>query len=478
MRTLVSILVPMFALLFVSCSVEEENIVDSDEFTVDQTVTDETVNDTAVTDDDITADDSTTQPDKDGSAPDDETESDQSDEGEISDETADEDTVQPDDVIPAGELIIEQIYLPGLNMGEAILIVGPDGTTVLIDTANDGHGPQLLEAVTRRKGEAAIDWAVITHYHNDHIGGFDNLYGAGANQHLEVRKGFVHRGFYDLGADMPGVEDFNQFCTLSQGELAAQVVTLCTGAAEMPCGDASNRYPTADCPGLLKGDLSTADDDAAGDLSYIPLGNGAKLYFTHASGWVAQAGGAISAENNGITIGYGETDQENARSLGGVVNWGDFNYIFAGDTQGRDIKVEGFIASHSAGLTVTPGGAELVPSGSIDTAHLSHHGLASSTSQEWVDWIFPANGKDHNAIVGTTGIYVNSPAQSVLDSLTPRVGNGFIFANAKAYTSGTSNKFIVANAAVTLEVSNGGAQYVVVTGLGGSAITSGIYTTN
>ncbi len=474
MRTILLLSLSALSLLFVSCTVEEESTVDTDDPATDQTIADDTVNDEEIKDENDISDEKDEMAEEDENPdPTDDDPTDPTDQTII-----DEDTVQPDDVIPAGELIIEQIYLPGLNMGEAILVVGPDGTTVLIDTANDGHGPQLLEAVTRRKGEAAIDWAIITHYHNDHIGGFDNLFGAGANQHLEVRKGIVHRGFYDIGSDMPGVEDFNQFCTLSQGELAAQVVTLCTGAAEMPCGNASSRYPTSDCPGLLKGDLSTADDDAAGDLSYIPLGSGAKLYFTHASGWVAQSGGAISAENNGITIGYGETDQENARSLGGVIVWGDFRYIFAGDTQGRDIKIEGFIASHSAGLTVTPGGAELAPSGSIDTAHLSHHGLASSTSQEWVDWIFPANGKDRNAIVGTTGIYVTSPAQSVLDSLTPRVGNGFIFANAKAYTSGTSPKFIVANAAVTLDVTSGGAQYVVITGLGSGAITSGIYTTN
>ncbi len=405
----------------------------------------------------------------------------QYDSSDLSDDAIapDKDLIQSDDdaEMPAGELVIEQIYLPGMNMGEAALIVGPDGTTVLIDTANDGHGPQVLEAVTRRTGQAAVDWAIITHYHNDHIGGFDNLFGAGANQHLEVRKGIVIRGFYDIGADMPGVADFDEFCTLAKGELASQVVTLCAGAAEMPCGDASSRFPSSDCPGLLLGDLATEADDLAGDLSFIPLGGGAKLHFTHASGWVAQPPGTLSAEASGIVIGYGETDPENARSLGGVVTWGNFSYLFAGDTQGRDIKIEGFIASHAAGLTVTPGGGELLPSGTLDVAHLSHHGLASSTTQEWVDWIFPANGRNRNAVVGTTGIYVTSPAQSVLDRVVPRIGTGFVFATANAYTHGTSPQLIIANAAVTVQVSQGGSQYVMVTGVGAGAISSGIYTT-
>ena len=55
-------------------------------------------------------------------------------------------------MIPEGELIIEQIYLPGAVSGESALIIGPDGTSVLIDVGNDSHQAEVREAVMRRIG--------------------------------------------------------------------------------------------------------------------------------------------------------------------------------------------------------------------------------------------------------------------------------------------------------------------------------------
>ena len=110
------------------------------------------------------------------------------------------------------------------------------------------------------------------------------------------------------------------------------------------------------------------------------------------------------------------------------------------------------------------------------TVHLSHHGLASSTSAEWIDFLFPNDGASRNAIVGTSGIYVTSPAQSVLDSLAPRLGTGMVWANAKALSSGTSYKLFVANTAVTVQVENGGNNYKIVTGIEPNATSSEIFT--
>ncbi|HPV22426.1 MAG TPA: MBL fold metallo-hydrolase, partial [bacterium] len=324
-------------------------------------------------------------------------------------------------------------------------------------------------------GKKEIDWVIITHYHNDHIGGFDNLFGSSAKERINIKKGIVLRGMLDIGSDMPGVEDFNEFCTLISGELSAYVVNLCSGT-QMSCGGGSGGpWPAQNCDGLLKGNLSITDDDSLEFTSFIDLGYGAKIFFTHANGWVSTNGGSTSAEKNGITIGWGNTDEENARSLGGVLKWGNFRYSFAGDTQGRDIKIEKFIADNSSKILIH-GTDPLVSSTGGDAMHLSHHGLASSTSAEWIDWLFPNDGKSRNAIVGTTGIYVTSPAQSVLDALGPRLGTGLVWANAKAWTSGTSPKLFVANAAVTVQVENGGNNYKIVTGIEPNTFSSEVFT--
>ncbi|HSW60940.1 MAG TPA: MBL fold metallo-hydrolase [bacterium] len=392
-------------------------------------------------------------------------------------ETVDDDDSEeiPDEDLTGKNILIEQIYFAGVSMGEAILIIGPDGTSVLIDAANDSMTTQIVEAIMRRTGKKEIDWVIITHYHNDHIGGFDNLFGNDSKEGVKINKGIVLRGMLDIGSDMPGVEDFNEFCTLISGELSSYVVNLCSGT-QMPCGGGSGGpWSAENCDGLLKGDLSTTDDDSSGLTSFIDLGSGAKIFFTHANGWISSNGGSTSAEKNGITIGWGNTDEENARSLGGVLKWGNFRYVFAGDTQGRDIKIEKFIADNSS-KTLIHGTDPLVSSTGGDAVHLSHHGLASSTSAEWIDWLFPNDGKSRNAIVGTTGIYVTSPAQSVLDGLAPRLGTGMVWANAKAWTSGTSPKLFVANAAVTVNVENGGNNYKIVTGIEPNIFSSEIFT--
>ncbi len=395
-------------------------------------------------------------------------------------ETVDNDAVEetPDEDMSGKKILIEQIYFPGKSMGEAILIIGPDGTSVLIDTANDSMTTQIAEAIFRRTGKKEIDWVIITHYHNDHIGGFDNLFGNDSNdskEEIKINKGIISRGMLDIGSDMPGVEDFNEFCTLISGELSSYVVNLCSGT-QMSCGGGSGGpWPAENCDGLLKGDLSTTDDDGLGFVSFIDLGNGAKIFFTHANGWISSNGGSTSAEKKGITIGWGNTDEENARSLGGVLKWGKFRYSFAGDTQGRDIKIEGFVAANSEKLLL-PNGDRLITQTGADTVHLNHHGLASSTSAEWIDWLFPNDGKSRNAIVGTSGIYLTSPAQSVLDTLGPRLGTGLVWANAKAWTSGTSPKLFVANAAVTVNVENGGNNYKIVTGIEPNTFSSEVFT--
>jgi len=460
----------LFCLIFVSaCSVSDDVETDSDVVTTDK----EQSNDATFTDNDhdeeAVVDTETHEPDVIG-------ESDiVSDTDEI--ETVDSDTSEeiPDEDLAGKTVLVEQIYFAGKNMGEAILIIGPDGTSVLIDTANDSMTSQISEAIVRRTGKKEIDWVIITHYHNDHIGGFDNLFGNGAKEGIKINKGIISRGMFDIGSDMPGVEDFNELCTLTTGELSSHVINLCSGI-QMPCGGGSGGpWSAENCDGLLKGDLSTTDDDGSGLISFIDLGSGAKIFFTHANGWIATNGGSTSAEKKGITIGWGNTDEENARSIGGVLKWGKFRYVFAGDTQGRDIKIEGFVAANSENILL-PNGSGLITQTGADTVHLNHHGLASSTSAEWIDWLFPNDGKSRNAIVGTSGIYVTSPAQSVLDALGPRLGTGMIWANAKALTSGTSPKLFVANAAVTVHIENGGNNYKIVTGIEPNIFSSEIFT--
>jgi beta-lactamase superfamily II metal-dependent hydrolase len=360
-----------------------------------------------------------------------------------------------------------------MNMGEAILIVGPDGTSVLVDTANDSQSASVFEAVERRLGARAVDWVVLTHYHNDHIGGFDNLFVASAingDDPLVVTRGVVTRGFVDVAEDTIAVEDFLEVCgVLASEEWAALRYDLCSAPSEMPCGGGATGvpWPADGCPGLTLGDLGDPGDDGDGLLSYLALGAGARLYLYQADAHFAAEGTVISAEDEGLSVGWGGTEPENARSVGGALRWGDFTWTFNGDTPADEPAIEALIAGHASGISPDGTGAPLIPDGDADVVHLGHHGLSSSTGQPWVDWLLPDDGRDRNAAIGATSLYYHSPAQEVLDRVGPRAFEGRIWTTALGILPGSHEKLIVANGAVAIRVVDGGASYEISVWSGG-----------
>jgi competence protein ComEC len=58
--------------------------------------------------------------------------------------------------------------------GDSILIISPDGQTVLIDAGDTGKGKVVLEAL-KRYNVQKLDYFVATHPHPDHIGGADEV---------------------------------------------------------------------------------------------------------------------------------------------------------------------------------------------------------------------------------------------------------------------------------------------------------------
>ncbi|MCK4516629.1 MAG: MBL fold metallo-hydrolase, partial [Spirochaetaceae bacterium] len=76
------------------------------------------------------------------------------------------------------ELLIWFFYLEDDDRsGDAILVMLPNGETMLIDAGIEVAGSQL-KAHLDRLGVTHLDYAVATHAHNDHIGGFLPLFGS------------------------------------------------------------------------------------------------------------------------------------------------------------------------------------------------------------------------------------------------------------------------------------------------------------
>ena len=166
----------------------------------------------------------------------------------------------------AGKL---RVYFLDAEGGQATLFVTPAGESLLIDTGwpgNDGRDADRIVAEAKKAGLAKIDYVLITHYHDDHVGGvpqlvaripvgtfidhgpnremdggitehgyaeYQKVLAAGTSKHLTVKPGDVLpiKGFHAtvISADgeliahpVPGAGQLNEACKTSPTKPADQ----------------------------------------------------------------------------------------------------------------------------------------------------------------------------------------------------------------------------------------------------------------
>ena len=78
---------------------------------------------------------------------------------------------------PAGQKSL-RIYFVDVEGGQATLFVTPEGKSLLIDTGwpgNNNRDAERIASAAKDAGISRIDFVLITHYHDDHVGGAPQL---------------------------------------------------------------------------------------------------------------------------------------------------------------------------------------------------------------------------------------------------------------------------------------------------------------
>lgn len=214
-----------------------------------------------------------------------------------------------------------RIVYPDIEQGSSTFVIGPDGTTVVIDggtglNATDESVADVLLDLFDAGIVTSIPWVIATHYDEDHIGRLEEVLQFGGVSETAV--------IYDRGLeDTPGTFAYGDY------EFSA----------------------------------SFYDRQTITPLTEIDLGSGAMVRAY-----------TVNAELPDMTTVEleGTSQQENARSVSVVVSFGDFDVWIGGDLTGNPA----FFAD-----VESPASAF---AGDVDIYTVNHHGSTSSSNQTFL----------------------------------------------------------------------------------------------
>jgi competence protein ComEC len=233
-------------------------------------------------------------------------------------------------LLPAAKNL--EIYFIDVEGGQATLFVAPSGESMLVDTGwpgNNSRDANRIAAAAKHAGVKAIDYLVITHFHEDHVGGVPQL----------ARK-LPIRNFVDHGESVEHDQHAKELYSAYAEYRAKGSHILAKPGVTIPIKGLDVKVLTAD------GDEIESPLPGAGQAN--PLCAAGKLQAPDAS--------------------------ENARSVGSLITFGSFRAIDMGDlTWNKEHEL------------VCPNNKV----GTVDLYIVSHHGSAQSGSPAFVQGIHP-----------------------------------------------------------------------------------------
>ena len=275
-----------------------------------------------------------------------------------------------------GTLDIHQI---NTGRGNAAFLMLPDGTTMLIDAGNGGNLPprgtpprpdasrtpaEWIVRYVRAMGADRIDYGMVTHFHDDHMGAM-----AAVIQSMSVVT-TLDRGWPEYSYPSVDHAEFKRADFVAYRELVAKGATK--GERLRP-GRSDQIVLTRDRAGFA--DFRVQNIAANGEV------------------WTG-AGASTTRLFPGLSaVPPDDWPTENMSSLAIRMSYGKFDYYTGGDIPGRPRP--GYPAWHDVETAV----AKAV--GPVEAAVVNHHGNRDSTNAFFVStlrprfWIIPVWSSDH-----------------------------------------------------------------------------------
>ncbi len=304
------------------------------------------------------------------------------------------------DQIPSWKEGMMDIHHINTGRGDATYVIFPDGTTLLIDAGDmsetrprtlsvrnaplvPNHSKSAPEWIvdyikqfTPRKDAPNLDYALITHYHDDHFGEMD------ATRKISEKGGYALTGITGVGAYLPiktlldrgsdypiDLRDSRTQAVLAKDDPYAMIATL------------KNYWKFIDYH--ARNDGLVHETLLAGALNQIKLNKTPENFPDFSIRNIAVNGNIWSGDDTKTfsLFSAGEFPGENPLSACIKISYGKFDYFTGGDIKGVDGL--GGTDLNSIESNVAP------VIGPVDVAVLNHHGNRDSQNAFYVRTIRP-----------------------------------------------------------------------------------------
>jgi len=272
-----------------------------------------------------------------------------------------------------------EVYCINVGQGDATLVVGPEGKTVLVDSGKTASAAQNILNLMTNLGITQLDYSLVTHYDQDHVAALCDVLDQVGQPQIAA---------FDRGGDR------RASASSAQPTFFSEYIT-CTGGkrTRIEPGDTIDLGGGATAHVLAVGDADYTDATATSD--YAELYDGTRIECA---------------------------DHENEKSIALLITFGGFDLLLSGDLTGIHDPPS---SCSSDGLNVEMPVGQLIVGAplyrGVDVFHVNHHGSeATGNTADFISLIAPEVAVISVGDSASCGAGFNTyghPGQLALDAL-------------------------------------------------------------